>query len=274
MERIYIHKFSENKNDENSPNHFCAKNNDEKITEINVVSKSNNKIVKQIKLNKSNIPTNFILSNINLIPINDQGNLGSCVANAFNWSIKYQNNNFSISRLYLYDLCRWFDGDSMTQDNGTYVSTPCNISQFGYLSEIFVPYNVNNFSKLIPVNSLKNIKTFKIFSFNSINQDLISIKTYLTTIKCPIIFGINVYTSFESQTVANTGFVPMPNTTTEELLGGHCIQIVGFNDNNSCFTCINSWGAGWGDKGKFYLPYNYVLDPNLSGDFYGVIIKI
>ena len=27
-------------------------------------------------------------------------------------------------------------------------------------------------------------------------------------------------------------------------------------------------GENWGDKGKFYIPYSYLLDTNLAGDFW------
>lgn len=275
MDRKFIHKFQEKKDDENSPNHYMVKQ-DDNTNELNIIAKSNNMLMKQstIGLKSTTLPTSFLLPNINKTPINNQGNLGSCVANAYNWSIKYQNKNFSISRLFLYNLSRWYDGSPMDQDVGTYVSTPCNVVSSGYLNESSNPYVISNFNKLVDSNTLRNVRPFRKFIPNSINQDLISLKTYLFTKKCPIIFGILVYSSFISQNANSTGIIPMPNRTTEQLLGGHCIQMVGYDDTNNWFVCINSWGTSWGDRGKFYLPYNYVLDQNLSGDFYGVQIQI
>lgn len=275
MDRKFIHKFQEKKDDENSPNHYMVKQ-DDNTNELNIIAKSNNMLMKQstIGLKSTTLPTSFLLPNINKTPINNQGNLGSCVANAYNWSIKYQNKNFSISRLFLYNLSRWYDGSPMDQDVGTYVSTPCNVVSSGYLNESSNPYVISNFNKLVDSNTLRNVRPFRKFIPNSINQDLISLKTYLFTKKCPIIFGILVYSSFISQNANSTGIIPMPNRTTEQLLGGHCIQMVGYDDTNNWFVCINSWGTSWGAGGKFYLPYNYVLDQNLSGDFYGVQIQI
>lgn len=84
----------------------------------------------------------------------------------------------------------------------------------------------------------------------------------------PFVFGINVYESFESENVKNTGFVPMPDTKHEKLLGGHAIMAIMFDDDKKIFGCRNSWGVEWGDKGYFYLPYDFILDKDLASDFW------
>lgn len=40
-----------------------------------------------------------------------------------------------------------------------------------------------------------------------------------------------------------------------EQLGGHCVAIVGYDDNARCWICKNSWGAGWGENGFFKIGY-------------------
>ena len=72
-------------------------------------------------------------------------------------------------------------------------------------------------------------------------------------------FGFDVYDSFESDTVAATGIVPMPGPD-ESCLGGHCVYCVGYDDGNLSFLCVNSWGNGWGQKGLFQMPYAYLTD--------------
>lgn len=37
--------------------------------------------------------------------------------------------------------------------------------------------------------------------------------------------------------------------------GGHCVAIVGYNDNPGYWICKNSWGNGWGDQGYFNIAY-------------------
>ncbi len=41
-------------------------------------------------------------------------------------------------------------------------------------------------------------------------------------------------------------------------IGGHAVSVIGFDDEKKEFTFNNNWGENWGDKGRGYLPYEYV----------------
>ena len=85
----------------------------------------------------------------------------------------------------------------------------------------------------------------------------------------PVIFGISVYESFESNDATKTGVIPVP-TENERLLGGHAIKAVGYRNGFIIFQ--NSWGTEWGDNGFGYLPEVFIKDDNLSDDYW-VITK-
>ena len=68
--------------------------------------------------------------------------------------------------------------------------------------------------------------------------------------------------------MANTGNMPYPNVNTEQLLGGHAVAIVGYNDATGKFIARNSWGTSWGDHGYFYMPYQVIQDTTMSDDFW------
>ena len=205
----------------------------------------------------------------NMPPILDQGNLGDCVANAFSLCISLQTaNNLSISRLYHYANCRILDNTSLDHDDGTTIQTACSaFSDYGACQETVWPYNISNALQMPPLSAYQAAKKFKSFTYTYIKQDLNSLKACLLTYKTPIIFGFLVYSSFMTQQVASTGQVPSPNVNTESNLGGHCISIVGFDDTTQKFTCANSWGTKWGANGYCFIPYTYLLNPNLASDF-------
>ena len=37
--------------------------------------------------------------------------------------------------------------------------------------------------------------------------------------------------------------------------GGHCVEIIGYNDAQGCWICKNSWGTNWGEGGFFRIAY-------------------
>ena len=201
----------------------------------------------------------------------DQGQLGSCVANAFAYTISHKTNkNLASSRLYHYAISRITQFTPLNEDSGTDIRTACQcIAKMGVVTEASCPYVISNYKLLPSLSIFNSAKALSLFSYIFIKQDLTSIKTYLTTNSMPIIFGFSVFPSFMSSTVAKTGIVPMP-LKTESTIGGHCVCIVGYDDTLQMFTCVNSWGTSWGLKGYFKMPYKYLLDPNLASDFCGL----
>jgi C1A family cysteine protease len=53
----------------------------------------------------------------------------------------------------------------------------------------------------------------------------------------------------------------------EKVVGKHAVLAVGFNDSHQRFLARNSWGADWGMRGYFTMPYQHLLDDELSADF-------
>ena len=56
----------------------------------------------------------------------------------------------------------------------------------------------------------------------------------------------------------------MPDTQKEKRLSSHAVLIVGYDDLKQTFTIRNSWGINHGDKGYYYIPYDYILDKELT----------
>jgi C1A family cysteine protease len=100
--------------------------------------------------------------------------------------------------------------------------------------------------------------------YRRVTQSTLGVKRALA-LGYPVIFGFTVYESFESEAVANTGRVPMPDPS-EDLLGGHAVLAIGYTSEHVIVR--NSWGGNWGDGGYFYMPWAYLLDRNLADDLW------
>jgi C1A family cysteine protease len=85
----------------------------------------------------------------------------------------------------------------------------------------------------------------------------------------PFAVAISVFASFETDEVSRSGVVPMPRHN-EACLGGHVVVCVGYDDHRRVWIMRNSWGACWGDRGYFTLPYAYLLDASLASDLWNI----
>jgi C1A family cysteine protease len=102
--------------------------------------------------------------------------------------------------------------------------------------------------------------------YKRVPRDLSALRTALC--RCdPVVFGMSIYSSFLTDTVSNTGIVPIP-AVSERMEGGHAVLCIGYGDGY--FLCQNSWGSSWGDSGYFRIPVEYVENPDLSDDFWTV----
>ena len=59
-------------------------------------------------------------------------------------------------------------------------------------------------------------------------------------------------------------------TRGEQVVGGHAVMAVGYDDKQQRFIARNSWGADWGQKGYFTMPYKYLASRGLSDDFWTI----
>jgi len=199
----------------------------------------------------------------------DQGNLGSCTANALCYSFIYDDPTYSPSRLFLYYNERLLD-KSVNEDAGsTLTQGIVALEKYGVCSEYTWPYIINKFKIKPPTNAYSEGLQHQVLSSLRVEQTIQSMKGCLIS-GFPFVVGIQIYSSFESATVAKTGYVPMPNIKKEQLLGGHAVICMGYNDTKGVWIMKNSWGPNWGDQGYFYLPYNYLLSSTLSGDMWQI----
>jgi C1A family cysteine protease len=220
-------------------------------------------------------PTQFIIKVLPTVvdlrsdcsPIVDQEALGSCTANALASGLReyWQNRTGKLtrlSRLWLYWEERHLEG-TVNEDSGATIRDGLKVlQQMGCAPESDWPYDITKFTQTPPVKPTTDAKQFKISEYHRV-INLTTLKNALAE-GYPVVIGIKVYESFESDQVAQNGIVPLPKHG-EQFLGGHAVLAVGYRDDPNSkgqgfVTCRNSWSESWGDKGYFYLPYGYFIN--------------
>jgi C1A family cysteine protease len=208
-------------------------------------------------------------------PVYDQGQLGSCTANAIAGVIEFDRlkqklADFTPSRLFIYYNERVIE-HSVDSDSGAQIRDGIkSVAKQGDCPETEWPYVVARFKTKPPKQCYVDALKYKIVSYQRVAQTLSQLKGCLAS-GYPFVFGFSVYESFESTVVARTGHASLPKSG-EAVIGGHAVAGVGYDDTKQRFIARNSWGARWGMKGYFTLPYAYVTDASLASDFWTVRI--
>lgn len=238
-----------------------------------IIDKSN-----KIKATKVSLPVSIDLRSY-CSPIEDQGNLGSCTANAGVGLLEYYERRafgkyLNASRLFLYKTTRNLMG--ITGDHGAYLrDTIKAMTMFGVPPESYWSYNINAFDNepssfvYSLANNYKSIKYFRLDPAGT------SYSTVLTNVKTqaaaglPCMFGFTVYSN-----ISNAGEIPFPSRG-DSVLGGHAVCCVGYDDNKvigsqkGALLIRNSWGNSWGYSGYGWLPYSYITQ-GLASDFWSL----
>lgn len=217
-------------------------------------------------------------------PVEDQGQLGSCTANACVGLVEYMERRASGqhtegSRLFIYKATRKLLG--WTGDTGAHLRTTMKaLVCFGVPPENVWPYEVSTFDQEpdpFMYAFAANTKAINYLRLDApggaADQTLSNIKNAVAR-GYAVMFGFSVYSCLTTDPD-----IPYP-TATDAMSGGHAVLIVGYDDARPCcqgasrekagkgaLRIRNSWGPDWGDGGYGWLPYEYVLH-GLADDFW------
>jgi C1A family cysteine protease len=233
-------------------------------------------------LTKTPLPPSSDLRAVFETPAYDQGELGSCTGNAIAAAVQFarqkagEDPDFIPSRLFIYYNERDIEG-TVGQDSGAQIRDGMKaVSKLGVCPETSspkpqpydLPYDIGKFTQPPPPPCYEFGLGHQIVSYRRIPQLLTQMRACLAS-GFPFVFGFTVYSGFESEQVAKTGVVDLP-ASGEEVLGGHAVLAMGYDDKSQRFIVRNSWNKDWGQDGYFTMPYAYLTDPHLSSDFWTV----
>lgn len=207
-------------------------------------------------------------------PIEDQGNLGSCTAQAVIGLVEYlqkrtKNEYLDGSRRFLYKVTRKLYG--LQGDTGAYIrGTIKALKLFGVCPESYWPYETDRFDDEPPAFCYvfaQNYQAIHYFRIDTSGPEklLLDLKNALAK-GLPSCFGFTVYSSIQQREVQETGNIPFPQSG-DKVIGGHAVMAVGYDEKNKTLLIRNSWGQDWGDKGYGTLPYAYI-QRGLARDFW------
>lgn len=201
--------------------------------------------------------------------VENQQTTSSCAANAAAGAYEYLmkrhlgESSYDVSRLFIYYNARAAEGGSI-EDQGSKLSLLIeSLKQQGACSEQSWPFDPATVNDAPVDEAYSEAQQFLI-------EDTFLIPTELDAWKAaladghPIIFGIALFESFDKQKKKGLVPAPSPTETGRASHGGHAMLCVGYNDKDQVFIVRNSWGTEWGDKGYCYIPYRYMMDPELN----------
>lgn len=203
-------------------------------------------------------------------PVEDQGHLGSCVANATVGSLEFLQLRSGLplsdlSRLFIYYNARLMTQDQ-DKDEGSYIRLAMGtLSSLGTCSESKWPYDVSKVFVRPSWGSYREAYANKIGSYYRIADGADRDNQIMEALKAqhPVVFGMVVDQEFMNY---RGGVVAMPKSTRVNA-GGHAMLIVGYDLNRNCWLVRNSWSKYWGEGGYAWVPFAY-LDASQANDLW------
>lgn len=205
--------------------------------------------------------------------IKNQGNIGACTAFSGVGSMEFLQKKYNaakeddiFSERFLYYATRVnTELQPATEDSGAYLRDVIKtVAKYGICKELTFPYT-DDYSTPPPKNAYDEAVKFQALCYGRFDGTTDSKATILQAMKSnlekgfPILIGFTCY-----ETLYNTGsdgMVPLPGG---QVIGGHAVLLVGYDEAKQAFKFKNSWGADWGVNGYGYLPYQYYLSGNMS----------
>ena len=195
----------------------------------------------------------------------DQGDLGSCTANASNALVQYVEHKANdpdwdrLSRLYTY----WYSREKIgttDSDSGAEIRDAFKVlAERGSPRERFWPYDLSQFTVKPPALDYR-AGQHEILEYRALVEGSEQDMQACLAEGFPFVYGFAVYDSF--WTIGAGGSWSGIRGSID---GYHAVCCWGYDFRPGAFGFTqggwiirNSWGVGWGDHGYFYVPRTYM----------------
>jgi C1A family cysteine protease len=190
-------------------------------------------------------------------PVENQGQVGSCAANAMVGALEYhQRRNraplIDLSRLYVYYNARQMAGNE-NEDTGTFIShVMASVMAHGACEERVWPYIESQWPVRPTPAAYANAQNFSAVQYARVPLGPACLHAVASGL--PVVFGVMLPSSYYDE--ANvTGQMPVPGANAPPPGGGHAMLIVGYDLAAETWLVRNSWGAEVFDGGYLRIPF-------------------
>jgi hypothetical protein len=197
-------------------------------------------------------------------PVENQGQLGSCTANASVGALEflYKKNDgrsVDLSRLFVYFNARRMTGQT-NEDSGCYIrEAMASILAFGVCREDTWPYNAGKFAEPPTKEAYSEALKYGAIQYSRVSGGKGAISALAAGY--PVVFGTSLPMRCYEE-AATTGVIPQPTEEERQAppKSGHSMLIVGYDKRDERFIVRNSWGEDWGNRGYCTMPFGVIED--------------
>ena len=195
----------------------------------------------------------------------DQGQLGSCTANASNAVVQYVERKDGdpdwdrLSRLFTYWHTRELEGTTDVDAGGLIRDAFKVLATLGAPRETFWPYLISRFADKPDVPEWR-ASEHRAIEYLSVQDGSETAMRACIAEGYPFTYGFAVYRSFW-----DIGADGVWHGTIGTIDGYHAVDCWGYDFtpgglgfDNGGWIIRNSWGKEWGDHGYFYVPRSYL----------------